>query len=86
MYLWRGMDVGNGDPAVFGDITASYGGAYASVWASSGDASAGQEYDVILGYGAEFGKFFFDIAAVSAIQARTSPANVMTLAIGSRRF
>jgi|SRR5690554_204875 len=76
MYLWRGMDVGNGDPAVFGDITASYGGAYASVWASSGDASAGQEYDVILGYGAEFGKFFFDIAAVSYVFPRYSSPDV----------
>lgn len=76
MYLWRGMDVGNGDPAVFGDITASYGGAYASIWASSGDATAGQEYDLIIGYGAEFGDFFFDIAAVSYVFPRYSSPDV----------
>lgn len=76
MYLWRGMDVGNGDPAVFGDITASYRGAYASVWATSGDATAGQEYDLILGYGATYGGFSFDISAVSYVYPRFSSPDV----------
>lgn len=67
MYLYRGFDVGNGDAAVFGDITASAGGFYGGVWASSGDAFAGQEYDLFVGYGAEFGDFYFDLAAVSYI-------------------
>ncbi len=53
MYLWRGQDLSNGSPAVSGDITASLGGAYAGVWASSGDDTAGQEYDVYAGYGLE---------------------------------
>ena len=72
MYLWRGYDVGEGDPAVFGDITVSYAGFYGSVWTSSGDSFAGQEYDLILGYGAEFGDFVFDIAAVSYVYPRHS--------------
>lgn len=72
MYLWRGYDVGNGDAAVFGDITLSAGGFYGSVWTSSGDATAGQEYDLILGYGAEFGDFSVDLAAVSYVYPRYS--------------
>ena len=38
-YLWRGVNLGNGAAAVFGDITASMGGAYATVWGSSGDSA-----------------------------------------------
>jgi uncharacterized protein (TIGR02001 family) len=72
MYLWRGFDVGNGDAAVFGDVTVSAAGFYGSVWTSSGDATAGQEYDLILGYGREFGDFFVDLAAVSYVFPRYS--------------
>lgn len=72
MYLWRGFDVGNGDAAVFGDVTVSAARFYGSVWTSSGDATAGQEYDLILGYGTEFGDFFVDLAAVSYVYPRYS--------------
>jgi len=64
-YLFRGVDLGNGNGAVFGDITASSGGAYASVWASSGDASLGSEYDLILGYSMEMGDFTIDAGVVN---------------------
>lgn len=62
MYLWRGVDLGDGSPAVSGDLTYSIGGAYAGVWASSGDDSLGNEYDLYVGYGQTFGDFSFDIA------------------------
>ncbi|MBV1919380.1 MAG: TorF family putative porin [Pseudomonadales bacterium] len=64
-YLFRGVDLGAGNAAVFGDITASAGGAYASVWASSGDAVLGSEYDLILGYGIEMGDFSIDAGVVN---------------------
>ena len=64
-YLFRGVDLGDGNAAVFGDITASAGGAYASVWASSGDAELGSEYDLILGYGMEMGDFSVDAGVVN---------------------
>ncbi|MGQ9424864.1 TorF family putative porin [Gilvimarinus sp. F26214L] len=67
LYLWRGFDVGQGDAAVFGDITASAAGFYGSVWTSSGDAYAGMEYDLIVGYGQEVGDFVFDLALVSYV-------------------
>lgn len=66
-YLWRGFDLGNGSAAVYGDITYSVAGFHAGVWASSGDESAGHEYDLILGYGNEFGNFNFDVSLVSYV-------------------
>jgi len=61
-YLWRGYDLGSGTPAVSGDISVSAGGAYAGIWGSSGDTSAGTEYDLFAGYGFEAGGFTFDIS------------------------
>lgn len=63
MYYWRGLNLGNGDAAVFGDLAVSAGGAYGGIWASSGDAAAGTEYNLYLGYGREMGDFNFDISA-----------------------
>lgn len=65
MYYWRGFDLGNGDPAIWGDINISGGGAYAGMWASSGDSSAGTEYDLYVGYGNAFGDFNFDVSVWS---------------------
>jgi uncharacterized protein (TIGR02001 family) len=62
MYYWRGLDLGSGDPAVFGDLTFSEGGFYATIWGSSGDAGLGQEYDLAIGYGGEAGDFSYDIS------------------------
>jgi len=55
MYLWRGQDLGDGSAAVWGDINYKVAGAYAGVWASSGDSGAGSEYDLYAGYGMELG-------------------------------
>jgi uncharacterized protein (TIGR02001 family) len=62
-YLWRGYDLGSGTPAVSGDLSYSTGGAYVGAWASSGDTSAGTEYDLYAGYGMDLGGgFSFDIS------------------------
>lgn len=61
MYYWRGMDLGNGDAAVSGDLSISTGGAYAGVWGSSGDVAMGTEYDLYLGYGGEVSGFTYDL-------------------------
>ena len=66
MYLWRGNDLGaentdnieplgGGVPAVSGDLSYSTSGFYTGIWGSSGDVNAGTEYDLYVGYGAEFG-------------------------------
>lgn len=62
MYLWRGQDLGNGSPAVSGDLTVSTAGAYAGVWASSGDTSFGSEYDLYVGYGADLEGVTVDVS------------------------
>jgi uncharacterized protein (TIGR02001 family) len=63
MYLWRGTDLGaEGVPAISGDLTVSTGGVYAGVWTSSGDSSAGQEYDLFVGYGMEAGDVAIDVS------------------------
>jgi len=51
-----------GVPAVSGDLSVSMGGAYAGVWTSSGDANAGQEYDLFVGYGLEAGDVAVDVS------------------------
>lgn len=66
-YLFRGKDLGNGNGAIFGDITASAGGAYASVWASSGDSSAGTEYDLIAGYSLDVGPIALNAGVVNYV-------------------
>ncbi len=61
-YLWRGQDLGDGSPAVFGDVVASMGGAYGGIWGSSGDDASGNEYDLFAGYGMEMGDISVDLS------------------------
>jgi conserved hypothetical protein, proteobacterial len=61
MYLWRGIDLGDGDAAISGDLKVKHGsGAYAGVWASSGDANWGTEYDLYAGWGGKVGALDVD--------------------------
>lgn len=62
MYLWRGQDLGNGSPAISGDIVVSSAGAYAGIWGSSGDSATGTEYDLFAGYAGEMGDFSYDLS------------------------
>ena len=62
MYLWRGLDLGNGDPAVSGDLRYTNSGAYVGVWMSSGDSTLGNEYDYYAGYGNKIGDFTYDLS------------------------
>lgn len=61
-YLWRGADLGSGTPAVSGDLNLSASGFYAGIWGSSGDTSAGTEYDLYAGYGGSVGDFSYDVS------------------------
>lgn len=65
MYLWRGIDLGDGSPAVFGDLRYSTSGAYVGIWGSSGDSTLGQEYDLYAGYGGEVGVLSYDISVIN---------------------
>jgi len=66
-YLWRGFELGSGTPAVSGSLDVSAGGLYAGIWGSSGDQSAGTEYDVYVGYGGEVGDFSYDLMLISYV-------------------
>ena len=62
MYLWRGIDLGDGSAAVSGDLVYSNSGAYGGIWVSSGDDALGNEYDYFVGYGGESGDFSYDLS------------------------
>ena len=62
MYLWRGIDLGDGSAAVSGDLVYSNSGAYGGIWVSSGDDALGNEYDYFVGYGGEAGDFSYDLS------------------------
>lgn len=72
-YLFRGVDSANGNAQVSGDVTASYNGAYASVWASN--AADGGEYDLIAGYGGEVGAFNYDINLTNYVYPKDDSAD-----------
>ncbi len=61
-YLWRGQDLGDGSPAVSGDIVLSTAGFYGGIWGSSGDDALGNEYDLFAGYGTEVGGVSIDLS------------------------
>jgi uncharacterized protein (TIGR02001 family) len=75
MYLWRGNDLGAGDAAVSGDLSYSESGFYTGVWASSGDASLGSEYDLYVGYGAEFAGVSVDLSVWTYTYANAADTN-----------
>ena len=67
-YLWRGYDLGSGTPAASADIGVSAeSGLYAGLWVSSGDTTAGTEYDVFAGYAGEAGDLSYDVSLVSYV-------------------
>lgn len=64
-YLWRGLDLGSGTPAVSGALKFSTHGFYSSIWGSSGDEKNGSEYDLSIGYNGEVGDFFYGLGAIN---------------------
>lgn len=64
-YLWRGADLGTGVPAVSGDLNLSTNGFYTGIWVSSGDTTAGTEYDLYAGYGGSVADFSYDVSVWS---------------------
>ncbi|MGE0115439.1 MAG: TorF family putative porin [Steroidobacteraceae bacterium] len=66
-YHWRGFDLGSGTPAVSGELKYSAGGFYVAGWVSSGDTTAGTEYDLYAGYGGEVGDFNYDISYITYV-------------------
>jgi uncharacterized protein (TIGR02001 family) len=65
-YLWRGTDLGGAAFSGAADYSHE-SGAYAGLWASSGDATAGNEYDLYVGFAKEFGAVSVDLGAYTYI-------------------
>lgn len=65
LYLFRGADLGNGRGMISGDLVASSAGFYGGIWGTSGYSSAGSEYDLFVGYGAEFDGVSVDISVIN---------------------
>lgn len=65
-YLWRGTDLGGAAISAAADYSHA-SGAYAGIWASSGDLELGNEYDLYVGFAKEFGDFSVDVQAVTYV-------------------
>jgi uncharacterized protein (TIGR02001 family) len=65
-YLWRGTDLGGAAFSAAADYSHD-SGLYAGLWASSGDAATGNEYDLYVGYGMEMGDFSVDLSVATYI-------------------
>ena len=63
-YLWRGTDLGGAAFSAAADYSHE-SGAYAGLWASSGDLAWGNEYDLYVGFAKEVGDFSFDVMAAT---------------------
>ena len=67
-YLWRGFELGTGSAAISADLVYSNSGFYAGVWVSSGDATAGTEYDLFAGYGGSINDMIsYDLSLITYI-------------------
>ena len=67
-YLWRGFELGTGSAAISADLVYSKSGFYAGVWVSSGDATAGTEYDLFAGYGGSINDMIsYDLSLITYI-------------------
>jgi uncharacterized protein (TIGR02001 family) len=63
-YLWRGTDLGGAAFSAAADYSHD-SGAYAGIWASSGDTGMGNEYDLYVGYGMEMGDVAVDLSVAT---------------------
>jgi hypothetical protein len=64
-YLWRGLDLGAGDPALAVDLSGSTGAISYGLWVSSGDATLGTEYDIYASYGGSVGEIGYSVGYAS---------------------
>ena len=75
-YLWRGLDLGNGDAALAVDLSDSMGAVSYGLWVSSGDGQDGldangdlvegsTEYDIYASYGGSVGEVGYSIGYAS---------------------
>ncbi|MGB1382369.1 MAG: hypothetical protein ACPH7H_00590 [Porticoccaceae bacterium] len=73
-YLWRGLELGNGDAALAVDLSGSTGAVSYGLWVSSGDSTTSTdetdvegstEYDIYVSYGGSVGEVGYSIGYAS---------------------
>lgn len=65
-YLWRGTDLGGAAFSAAADYSHE-SGAYAGLWASSGDTGTGNEYDLYVGYALDAGPVSVDLSVATYV-------------------
>lgn len=62
LYLFRGINMSNGSPAIAGSLDYSHqSGLYAGVWSTSGDDAMGVEVDYYVGFAGEVSGLSYDL-------------------------
>lgn len=64
-YLFRGLDLGSGTPAVSGALNFNSNGFYSGIWGTSGDEARGAKYELSAGYNGNVGNFSYGLGAIS---------------------
>ncbi len=76
-YLFRGVDAGDGNAQVFGDLTYSTDlGVYASLWGSSAGSDT-QEYDLILGWSKNYDGVNVNVGVINYVLPGDSNADTI---------
>jgi uncharacterized protein (TIGR02001 family) len=81
-YLWRGTDLGGAAFSAAADYSHD-SGAYAGLWASSGDAGMGNEYDLYVGYAMEAGPVSVDVSVATYTYNRGTDSDTGADTLGS---
>src|SRR5690554_7191731 len=72
LYLFRGLDLSNGSPALAGTLEYEHqSGAYAGIWSSSGDDTLGTEVDFYLGYQGAINDFSYNLSYLNYYYPQT---------------
>lgn len=75
LYLFRGLDMSNGSPAVAGSLDYSHdSGAFAGVWSTSGDDAAGTEVNYYLGYEGSLHDFNYSLSYLNYYYPKSKAA------------
>lgn len=72
LYLFRGLDLSNGSPALAGTLEYEHqSGAYAGIWSSSGDDTLGTEVNFYLGYQGAINDFSYNLSYLNYYYPQT---------------
>lgn len=75
LYLFRGLDMSHGSPAVAGSLDYSHdSGVFAGVWSTSGDDTAGTEVNYYLGYEGSLNDFNYSLSYLNYYYPKSKAA------------